>query len=127
LAEVSAKLDSFISKGCRVSVVTAGTIKGAGIWREKHNVTLPIYVNESRALYASLRLGRRCSILNLQNIDMYAKQIINNEQLLTDYEGDDFFIVAGDFIFSPDGKIVYAYATKDVERPSIDELLNAID
>jgi hypothetical protein len=93
----------------------------------RHNVTLPIYVNESRALYASLRLGRRCSILNLQNIDMYAKQIINDEQMLSQYEGDDTFIVAGDFIFSPDGKIVYAHATKNLERPSIDELLNAID
>ena len=41
-------------------------------------------------------------------------------------DGDDPFNMAGDYIFSNEGKLVYQFPTMNLERPSVDELLRAV-
>jgi peroxiredoxin len=127
LAEITAKLEDFTKKGCSVGVVSCGTIEGARTWIKRHGVNLPLYVDESKSLYCALRLGRRCTLINTHINDVYARKIMNDVEILPLYEGDDVFTVAGDFIFTKGGKIVYKYITEDNERPPVHELLQVIN
>ena len=42
------------------------------------------------------------------------------------YEGDDPFIMGGDFIVRNDGKVVYAFHQTTPERPDVQDLLTSL-
>lgn len=42
------------------------------------------------------------------------------------YEGDDLFIMGGDFIVRKDGKIVYAFHQTTPERPDVQDILSCL-
>ena len=43
-----------------------------------------------------------------------------------DYEGDDPFIMGGDFIVRKDGKIVYAFHQTTPECPDVQDILSCL-
>ena len=42
------------------------------------------------------------------------------------YDGDDPFIMGGDFIVRKDGKIVYAFHQTTPQRPEVEDILSAL-
>ena len=42
------------------------------------------------------------------------------------YEGDDPFMMGGDFVVRKDGKIVYAFHQQTPERPNLEEILDCL-
>ena len=40
------------------------------------------------------------------------------------YDGDDTFIMGGDFIVKNDGKVVYAFHQTTPERPDVQDILS---
>ena len=57
---------------------------------------------------------------------IYAERKIQGIPLPRPYEGDDIFIMGGDFIVRKDGEIIYAFHQTTLERPGIDDLLSCL-
>ena len=57
---------------------------------------------------------------------IYAERKIQGIPFPKPYEGDDLFIMGGDFIVRKDGEIIYAFHQTTVERPDIDDLLSCL-
>ena len=93
----------------------------------RHKLTLPVFLDQERSLYSAFGLGRRCSLLGLHTVDQYAGKILRNEPFPPAYAGDDLFLMGGDFILDKNGVVIYQYATKETERPSVDEILSALN
>ena len=57
----------------------------------------------------------------------YAERKIQGIPFPQPYEGDDLFIMGGDFIVRKDGEIVFAFhQTTTVDRPDTDDLLSCL-
>ena len=42
------------------------------------------------------------------------------------YDGDDLFVMGGDFIVRKDGEVVYAFHQTTPERPDVQDLLSCL-
>ena len=80
-------------------------------------------------MYRQLGLRRIASIIG-SNFGMYAyaerKMIHGIPFPKFEYEGDDPFIMGGDFIVRNDGKVVYAFHQTTPERPDVQDLLSSL-
>ena len=61
-----------------------------------------------------------------QRAVIYAERMIQGIPLPQPYEGDDLFIMGGDFIVKKDGEIIYAFHQTTLERPDTDDLLSCL-
>ena len=85
-----------------------------------------MYADKERSFFNSLGLGRTCKPFNITHYDHLAVMINSGWDSPDFVDGDDPFNMAGDYIFSNEGKLVYQFPVMNLERPSVDELLHAV-
>ena len=85
-----------------------------------------MYADKERSFYHSLGLGRSCKPYNIKNFNYFAMKRISGMTRPKIIDGDDLFNMAGDYIFSKEGKLVYQFTVMSLDRPSVDELLHAV-
>ena len=56
----------------------------------------------------------------------YAERKMKGLPFPKPYDGDDTFIMGGDFIVRNDGKIVYAFHQTTPERPDVQDILSSL-
>uniref|UniRef100_A0A1X7V0E1 Alkyl hydroperoxide reductase subunit C/ Thiol specific antioxidant domain-containing protein n=1 Tax=Amphimedon queenslandica TaxID=400682 RepID=A0A1X7V0E1_AMPQE len=120
-------MDEFSEASCNVVAIATGNRENAFTWIKKHNVPVPLFIDDEKFLYNCFGLGRRCTLLGLHMIDRYATKVIKNDPIPPAYSGDDLFLMGGDFILNERREVVYQFATEENERPTIDELLSSIN
>ena len=91
-----------------------------------YDIKLPMYADKERSFYHSLGLGRTCKPYNIKNFYYFAVKFNSGTKRPKLIDGDDLFNMAGDYIFSNEGKLVYQFSMMTLERPSVDELLHAV-
>ena len=86
-----------------------------------------MYADKERSFYNSLGLGRTCKAYNIAHYNDFAMKISSSGWKIPDFvDGDDPFNMAGDYIFSKEGKLIYQFPVMILDRPSVDELLHAV-
>lgn len=126
MAQVQAELDSIISLGCQVHLVSFGSNDGAKNWREQSNCNLPIWTNPNRTLYRQASLQRCMSLVwKMEAVKFYGAQIAQNIPLpkpLTDYT-DDILQMGGNIFVDSTGKMVHIHASQSPhDRPNVSEI-----
>ena len=88
----------------------------------------PAYCDPEWTVYRQLGLRRMIGVGGkpTQRALIYAERKIQGIPFPYPYEGDDLFIMGGDFIVKRDGEIVYALHQTTVDRPGIDDLLSCL-
>ena len=106
-----------------------GTRESGLVWRKQHPSKLPAYVDSQWIVYRQLGLRRYLSILTTVAMCKYGERRMQGKPFPnhTDFEGDDPWIMGGDFIVRNDGKVIYALHQKmPNERPTIEDLLSCL-
>lgn len=71
-------------------------------------------------------LGFGGNVMSGNAMSRYAERKIQGHPFPRPYEGDDLFIMGGDFIVGQDGKIYYAFHQTTPERPGVENLLSCL-
>ena len=113
----------FEQLGCKVILLANGTKESGIIWRKANPSQFPAYCDPEWNVYRQLGLRR---ILGFRVTAMlgYAERKMQGIPLPQIYEGDDPFIMGGDFIVRKDGEIIYAFHQNTPQRPSVEDLLS---
>lgn len=125
---VSDTSSEFKQLGCKVVLLTNGTRDDGLVWRKRHPSQFPAYYDPNWTVYRKLGLRRILKILTTEAMCGYGERRIQGIPFPESiYEGDDLWIMGGDFIVRKDGKIVYAlHQTTYYERPSVEDLLSCL-
>lgn len=86
----------------------------------------PIVADPERTAYAALGVGRTSwgRLLRPGIIGRYLKLIVRGARVRRIPEGEDALQQGGDFLVSPDRRVLWAHTGPDpTDRPSVDELL----
>ena len=106
-----------------------GTRESSLVWRKQHPSKFPAYADSQWTVYRQFGLRRYLSILTAAAMCMYGERRMQGKPFpnITDYEGDDLWIMGGDFIVRNDGKVIFAFHQKmPYERPTVEDLLSCL-
>lgn len=84
-------------------------------------------MDTTHSLYKQLGLGRRCLVMRTNVVSKYGQLRLAGVKIPPVSAGDDILLMGGDYIVTKDAKLIYAYATVENERPTIEELLQVIN
>lgn len=121
-------LSEFQQYGCKVVLLSNGTLENGVVWRKANPIQFPAYCDPEWTVYRQLGLRRIVGIVG-SNYGMYgyAERKMNGLPFPKfDYQGDDLFIMGGDFIVRKDGEVVYAFHQTTPERPDVQDLLSCL-
>ena len=121
-------LSEFQQYGCKVVVLANGTLESGVVWRKENPIPFPAYCDPDWMVYRQLGLRRILPLAtSLHGMYHYAERKIKGIPFPKLYEGDDPFIMGGDFIVRKDGKMVYAFHQTNIwERPDVQDLLSCL-
>ena len=122
-------LSEFKRLGCEVVLLTNGTREDGLVWRKHYSFEFPAYCDPDWSVYRKLGLRRYLKLLTAELMCSFGERIMKGlpfPELI--YEGDDLWIMGGDFIVRKDGEILYALhqTTSIVERAKIPDLLSCL-
>ena len=71
--------------------------------------------------------GTRMTATSGHGMHLYAeRKITKGLQFPRLYDGDDPFIMGGDFVVRNDGKVVYAFHQTTPQRPDVQDILSSL-
>lgn len=107
--------------GCKVVVVSFGSVSVSDHWRQETKCHYPVYSDIQRKFYKVVGLTSKPSaVWNIQTMTYYAEQLAQGKSLpqkFGNYE-DDPDQMGGDFLVSKNGKYLLAHCSKTpTDRP----------
>ena len=118
-------LSEFQQLGCKVVLVANGTMESGVTWRKENPCQFPAYCDSEWTVYRQLGL-RRIAGFGAHTMYHYAERKMKGLDFPKIYDGDDLFIMGGDFIVRKDGKIVYAFHQTTLQRPDVQDVLSSL-
>ena len=112
-------------------MVGIGKESNAKEWMEANKVKIPfpLLLDPEAKLYRELGLER--SVAGVWRIPLlldFSEKSLAGKLNTVHFEGDDLYMLAGDYIVDSSGKLVLAYsAVTSHDRPSVEEILAVLD
>jgi len=124
---VEEQIKLFSDAGCRLVIVSFGSVQGAEKWKSETKTSLDLFLDPDRILYGMFGLGRSVSkVWGMNSIQYYGAQIAQGRQLPSALTGveDDPLQMGGDFTMDSDLKLVFSHpSTESTDRPTVDQIL----
>jgi len=117
----------FTRKGARIAAIGLGDRTYGHLFREETGITFPLLIDEDRLAYRAVGLGVANVFHLLRRDNMAARSRARKNGHRQRSLGQNPFQLGGSFVFSPDGRVLFAHISKTFgDNAAISELLSAI-
>lgn len=113
--------------GAAVVLITFTRPRNLPGYRRRLALAYPVLADETRAVYHTygLQRGSWRRVWGLKSVRAYGRLLRQGRRL--ERPSGDTLQLGGDFIVDRDGRLAYAYRSRGPDdRPSVDELLDAV-
>jgi hypothetical protein len=126
VAQVVAHHEQFQAANVQIATISFGTEYWSKIWLQETQSPFPFLIDQERQAYRAYGLERSAlRAWSPRNLLYYLKARLQGRETLGN-RGDTHQL-GGDFMVAGNGRIQLAHPSRDpVDRPSIDQLLQAV-